>query len=396
MNNNISYDNLYILKDYSNTISKFSFDGFRFKNEKEVIEYYTKDTKELEKLNELKKNKELYENFIECITGKKTLPLMYDSVFKKIFDFETHPERLASLLTSILGYNVKIIGIFKNEGNISPKGPGVIFDIVVKMEDNSVADVEAQKIPYDFTGKRMSVYSSALTYHMYKHLRSIYGTELEYDKMNKVYTIVIFEKTTKEFKKPSLNNRFVFHGKTVFDDDLELDMTQEFYLIALDVFRDHEYSIDIESIKINEMSEEEFKKCCTYELSIWLQLLLVDNEEEMRSLSEKYPWIAEILVELIEFMQNPEEALNMYSNIYAELAETDRVSIEHYNEKLRAMIEEKDSVIEEKDSVIEEKDSLIAQDKLVIEQQDKKIIEIMDYLSTINISLPNYIIGIDE
>ncbi len=64
MNNNISYDNLYILKDYSNTISKFSFDGFRFKNEKEVIEYYTKDTKELEKLNELKKNKELYENFL--------------------------------------------------------------------------------------------------------------------------------------------------------------------------------------------------------------------------------------------------------------------------------------------------------------------------------------------
>ena len=154
MKNDISYDNLYILKDYSNTISKFSFDGFRFKNEKEVIEYYTKDTKELEKLNELKKNKELYENF--------TLPLMYDSVFKKIFDFETHPERLASLLTSILGYNVKIIGIFKNEGNMSPKGPGVIFDIVVKMEDNSVADVEAQKIPYDFTGKRMSVYSSAL------------------------------------------------------------------------------------------------------------------------------------------------------------------------------------------------------------------------------------------
>ena len=93
----------------------------------------------------------------------------------------------------------------------------------------------------------------------------------------------------------------------------------------------------------------------------------------------KYPWIQEILVELIEFMQDPEEALNMFSSI---LAETDRISIEHDNEKLREMIAQKDNVIEEKNNVIA--------------QQDKKIIEIIDYLKMKNISLPKYIVGIDR
>ena len=86
----ISNDNLFILKDYSTKISKVSLKKSRFKNEKDVIDFYQKESTNLEKLNKLKKNEELYESFIKYMTGKKSLPLMYDTVFKKIFDFELY------------------------------------------------------------------------------------------------------------------------------------------------------------------------------------------------------------------------------------------------------------------------------------------------------------------
>lgn len=37
------------------------------------------------------------------MTRKKTLPLTYDSIFKKIFDCDIHPERLSRLISSITG-----------------------------------------------------------------------------------------------------------------------------------------------------------------------------------------------------------------------------------------------------------------------------------------------------
>ena len=75
----ISNDNLFILKDYSTKISKVSLKKSRFKNEKDVIDFYQKESTNLEKLNKLKKNEELYESFIKYMTGKKSLPLMYDT-----------------------------------------------------------------------------------------------------------------------------------------------------------------------------------------------------------------------------------------------------------------------------------------------------------------------------
>ncbi len=66
----VLYDNLLDLKDYSDKTSTYSNKNSRFKNEKEVIDYYQKNSKNIEKFNELKKNKDLYNNFIDYITGR--------------------------------------------------------------------------------------------------------------------------------------------------------------------------------------------------------------------------------------------------------------------------------------------------------------------------------------
>ena len=42
-------------------------------------------------------------------TGKKTLPVLYDTVFKKLMDPEVHRDRLEDCVSSLLGRKVKIV-----------------------------------------------------------------------------------------------------------------------------------------------------------------------------------------------------------------------------------------------------------------------------------------------
>ena len=48
------------------------------------------------------------ELFMAFCTGKKTLPVLYDTVFKKLMDPEAHRERLEDCVSSLLGRKVKI------------------------------------------------------------------------------------------------------------------------------------------------------------------------------------------------------------------------------------------------------------------------------------------------
>ena len=396
----ISNDNLFILKDYSTKISKVSLKKSRFKNEKDVIDFYQKESTNLEKLNKLKKNEELYESFIKYMTGKKSLPLMYDTVFKKIFDFELHSDRVKSFLTSILGFNVQLDGIVNCSIAVSENSPGVIFDILLKSVNGSLVNLEAQKKPHFFTGNRISCYIATLIVKSYNRIKADSKNKFSYENIPKSYSVIIFENTTKEFKNN--NNQYVFHGKLAFNPKLEMDTLGEVYIIALDIFKECEYSIDMENIKlkkINEISEEEFKRCCELELSIWLKLLTAESDEDLNSLSQKYPWIAEIYAEMIEFMQNPEEAIDIYFSI---LAECDRLSMENEMEMLREdaeelkknmaewkiEMEEWKTELEEKKTELEEKKTELEEKKTELEEKDNTIKKLVEYLEMKKISIP--------
>ena len=49
------------------------------------------------------------ELFMAFYTGKKTLPVLYDTVFKKLMDPEVHRDRLEDCVSSLLGRKVKIV-----------------------------------------------------------------------------------------------------------------------------------------------------------------------------------------------------------------------------------------------------------------------------------------------
>ena len=82
----------------------------------------------------LKKFPETYQKFqmfpkkhqttlLEFFTGESSLDIQMDPFFKKIMDPQIHPERLESLISSVLGEEIKIDHILPNEGiRLNDKG----------------------------------------------------------------------------------------------------------------------------------------------------------------------------------------------------------------------------------------------------------------------------------
>ena len=86
--------------------------------------------------------------FEEYMLGSRTLPLTYDPFFKRIFNPETHPDRLSDFLSSILGQRVTVTHILPNQ-NIMLKGSSLfIMDIVVRLEYVSEAEILIDKYPW--------------------------------------------------------------------------------------------------------------------------------------------------------------------------------------------------------------------------------------------------------
>ena len=56
--------------------------------------------------------------FLEFMEGTKTLPLTYDPFFKKLFNPDIYPERLSSLISSIIDIRVTVQCILSNEDSM--------------------------------------------------------------------------------------------------------------------------------------------------------------------------------------------------------------------------------------------------------------------------------------
>ena len=84
--------------------------------------------------------------------------MTYDSFFKEIMNPELHAERLEELLSLLLEQKVKIHQLLPHESaRIADEGTLLIMDIVVELEDGSLANIEIQKIGYAFPGQRVHV-----------------------------------------------------------------------------------------------------------------------------------------------------------------------------------------------------------------------------------------------
>ena len=277
--------------------------------------------------------------FLGFMEGTKTLPLTYDPFFKKLFNPDIYPERLSSLISSIIGTKVTVQCILSNEDSMLPSTSLLLLDILVQLEDGSIANVEIQKIPYAFPGERMSCYSSDLMLRQYTRVKSLKGSSFIYKNLKTVYTIVMFENSPNECKETQSADIYLHHGKTVFDTGIELKLLQEFYVVALDVFCESKYAKDIN------------------ELNAWLSLLTAQSVDDLAALVSDYPWMEAICKDMSEYMYDPEEVITMFSEALRMLDEN---TVHYMIDELQKERDEAVAALSEKDAALSEKDAEIA------------------------------------
>ena len=138
---------------------------------KEILTYI-EERQELQEVFE-SWSEERQEEFLDVCCGVRGVKILYDSFFKEIFNPELHPERLEAFLSLILGTEVKIKQVLPNDSvRLADESTLLITDIVVEFEDGVLANIEVQKIGYNFPGQRVACYSADLLLRQYKRVKA--------------------------------------------------------------------------------------------------------------------------------------------------------------------------------------------------------------------------------
>lgn len=250
--------------------------------------------------------------FLDYCTGVKGVKLLYDSFFKAIFNTDTTPERLEKLLSLILGFKVRILKVLPNDSaKIAAESTLLIMNIIIELEDSSLANVEAQKLGYAFPGQRSACYSADLLLRQYKRLKSEKGKHFNYKDIKKVYTIVFFEKSPAQFHEFKKNQVYIHKSKQTSDTGIQIDLLQEFIFIALDIYK---LKLDNNGVTIEN------------ELEAWLTFLSVDDPAIIIKLITDYPEFKLLYEEVFDICLNMERMMEMFSK---ELLELDKNTVQY-------------------------------------------------------------------
>ena len=133
-----------------------------------------------------------------------------------------------------------------------------------------------------------------------------------------------------------------------------MGLLQEYFLIALDVFRKFPYPKNIS------------------EQTAWLSLLVTEDLKEAEKLIREYPWLEEIYREIAMLRQRPEEVLGMFSEALRIL---DQNTIKYMIEMQQKNLEEKEAQLKERDIWLKEKELQLSERDIAIKEKDIQLSE---------------------
>lgn len=306
-------------------------------------------------------NKGWADRFNDYISRKKTLPLLYDPFFKKLFNGDEHRERLSRLVSSIIGQEVTVIDILPSESS-SFEDSFIIMDMIVRLSDGSIANIEVQKIASLFPGERLSCYSADAIMRQYHRLSSATSTAryedisqddistighktFSYKDMKNVHTIVLFENSNSNLINSS-NPELYFHvGTTTFNTHINFPLLQKCHMISLDTFRKYRYSDIIKgdiAIKKYDYDEAVYENPLTDQMLrdrlAFLSLFVTETVEEAIAIQNIFPELSGIFNEMNEYLARPEEVLGMFSEALRILNHNTAVlMVDEYRKKYQEM-----------------------------------------------------------
>jgi hypothetical protein len=301
--------------------------------------------------------KKQQEDFLDICTGIRGVKILYDAFFKEIMNPEYAPERLNEILSLLLAKKVKICKVLPTDSTrIADESSLLIMDILVELEDKSLANVEVQKIGYHFPGQRSACYSADLLLRQYKRVREEkedQNRKFSYRDIKTVYTIVFFEKSTSEFKE--FPEDYVHHFEQRSNTGIEIDLLQKYIFIPLDVFRERKHN-----------------KIIKDDLEAWLTFFSTDNPEEILQLIELYPRFEAMYGEIFSLCANIEGAMEMWSE---ELLELDRNTVQYMVDEMQEEITRQKKEIELQRGELSRKDKELNRQKESLDEKESVIID---------------------
>lgn len=293
-------------------------------------------------------NKEQQKEFLDFCTGERGVKILYDSFFKEIFNPETTPERLEELLSLIMNQPVKILQVLPNDSTrLADETSLLETDIIVELADHSLANIEVQKLGYMFPGQRSACYSADLLLRQYKRARGRMQKKFSYKHIQNAYTIIFFERSTKEFHQFPEEYLHYFTQKS--NTGLELNLLQQYYFVPLDIFRKNIQNKGIQT-----------------KLDAWLTFLTSDEPEMILELIQNFPEFKPLYEDIYELCRNVEGVLNMFSK---ELRELDRNTVQYMIDVMQEEIDASKKKLEEQSQQITEKDQQLSEKDQLIKQQ---------------------------
>lgn len=261
------------------------------------------------------------------------------------------------LLSLLLETKIRIKQILPNDSvRLADEYTLLITDIVIETEDGRIANLEIQKIGYAFPGQWTACYSADLLLRQYKRVKDRKRREskkFNYRDLKKVYTIVLFEKSTREFHE--IPGKYLHYGEHTYDTGLKLETLQKSVLVTLDIFRKNIENRSIEN-----------------KLEAWLLLLSSDEPERIMELLEMYPEFREIYEEVYQMCRNVEGIMSLFSK---ELEEMDRNTVSYMIEELEAEVKAAEERAEQER---QEREAAEERAKQEMEEQKREIAELQE------------------
>lgn len=271
--------------------------------------------------------KEKYQQeFLDFCTGEKGVKVLYDSFFKEVLHPEYAAGRLEDWLSVVLGERVTILTVLPNDSTrIADETSLLVTDIVVELEDGSIANVEVQKVGYMFPGQRCACYSADLLLRQYKRVRDQSREhKFSYKDIKNVYTIVLYENSPKEFHL--YEDCYIHRAEQVVDSGLKLNLLQKYIFLPLDIFKKSHHNKPIRN-----------------RLEAWLTFFSAEDQEEIVTLLETYPEFLPLYEDLYELCLNTKKVMSMFSK---ELQELDRNTVSYMIDEMQEEINQQKAELE--------------------------------------------------
>ena len=235
-------------------------------------------------------------------------------------------------------------------------------------QQNSLANVEVQKIGYRFPGQRSACYSSDLLLRQYKRVKGEKKKAFSYKDIKSVYTIVFFETSIKEFHEYPQN--YIHKFKQQSDTGLELELLQKYVFIPLDIFRII-YHNNVKSNGKNGGGN------CWNRTEAWLTFLSTDEPEIIIELIRQYPEFKEMYEEIYVMCQNVEKVMEMFSK---ELIQLDRNTVQYMIDEMQDTIDIQKETIDTQKEELEAKQETINTQKEELETARRQLQEMAEKL----------------